>query len=295
MQKRNKSERGPAKRTPSKSGKGTMAAGADKYALYRLSVQDPEHEVDIFLRFYKEAFGRMPTTLREDFCAAGAICAEWVTRGADRTAIGVDLDPEPLAYGEKHYLSTLTPEQRKRVEFLEQDVLECRRKAEIIAAQNYSFFIFKTRDLVRRYFEAVHRSLDKEGIFILDVMGGGALYADEQEESRAVARPTAKDKRDNPPFRYVWEQERFDPVSHDVLFHIHFRFADGSAIDKAFTYDWRLWTMPELRELLAEAGFSKVHVYWETLDKNGDASGNYRRATKGRAEETWLAYLVAEK
>jgi hypothetical protein len=283
---------GPAK---GKKGKQSMAAGADKYALYRLSVQDPEHEVPQFVRFFKDSFGRPPLSLREDFCAAAAVCAEWVRGNPERTAIGVDLDPEPLAYGEKHYLSLLTPAQRERVELLEQDVLTCTRKAEVIAAQNYSFFIFKTRELVLKYFQAVHRSLEGEGIFVLDMMGGSEVMLDEQEEGRQVARPTAEDKRNIPPFRYVWEEASFDPITAHVLFHIHFRFPDGSAIEKAFTYDWRLWTLPEIRELLQEAGFSAVHVYWETLDKEGEPSGNYRRATKGRADRSWLSYVVAEK
>lgn len=275
--------------------KKKMADGADKYALYRLSVQDPEHEVDEFVRFYKDAYGRAPTTLREDFCAAAAVCCEWVKLGRNHTAVGVDLDPEPLRYGQKHYLSALDEEQRSRVSLQEQDVMDCRSKAELIAAQNYSFFIFKTRDLVRKYFSAVHKSLEKEGIFVLDMLGGGAMYDEDTEESRSVARPTRADKEKNPPFRYVWQEESFNPITADVLFHIHFRFPDGSELKKAFSYDWRLWTLPEIRELLAEAGFSDVRVYWETLDKNGAPSNNYRIMTKGRPDQAWLAYVVALK
>ena len=272
--------------------RATMASTADKYALYRLAVQDPEHEVQQFDRFYKDAYGRLPTTLREDFCAAAAVCCEWVRLGRERMAVGVDLDPEPLRYGDAHYLSTLDEEQRSRVSLRQEDVLACTTKAEVIAAQNYSFFLFKTRDLLRRYFERVHRSLDDEGIFIMDIMGGGSVHDDEIEESRQVARPTRDDKEKNPPFRYVWEERSFNPITHDVVFHIHFRFPDGSALEEAFTYEWRLWSIPEIRELLAEAGFSESHVYWETVDKNGDANGKYRRDTTGRPDPAWLAYIV---
>lgn len=285
-----------AKKSPQKQkSKQKMADGADKYALYRLSVQDPEHEVGMFRRFYKDSFGREPLTLREDFCAAFAVCCEWVRSHPERTAIGVDLDPEPLAYGKTHYMPTLSTEQQKRISLLEADVLETSTKAEVIAAQNYSFFIFKDRATVLRYFKAVRKSLADQGIFIFDMMGGGAMYADNVVESRQVARPTAADKASNPPFRYVWHQVSFDPVSANALFHIHFRFPDGSEIDKAFTYDWRLWTIPELKELLAEAGFSKTHVYWETEDKDGNPSGNYRRSQSGKADPAWLCYLVSEK
>jgi hypothetical protein len=276
-----------------KGAKATMADGADRYALYRLSVQDPEHEVSMFRRFYKDAFNRWPTTLREDFCAAFAVCVEWVQRDAEATAVGVDLDPEPLDYGRQHYLPALSAEQQARLTLLQQDVLETKTKAEVIAAQNYSFFLFKKREEVLRYFKSVKRSLADEGIFVFDMMGGSAFYQADLQEARKVARRTPQAKRDNPPFRYVWHQETFNPITADALFHIHFRFPDGSALERAFTYDWRLWTLPELRELLDEAGFSETHVYWETLDKDGDPSGNYRRATDGRPDPAWLCYVVA--
>jgi hypothetical protein len=284
-----------AKKTATKKAKTPLADTADKYALYRLSVQDPEHEVSMFRRFYKDAFGREATTLREDFCAAFAVCCEWVKTGKDRVAVGVDLDDEPLSYGRKHYLSKLTPEQQARITLEKTDVMTTTTKADIIAAQNYSFYIFKRRAEVLRYFKQVRLSLADEGCFVFDMMGGSAMYADDVVEGRQVARPTAKDKLDNPPFRYVWHQVSFDPVSADALFHIHFRFPDGSALEKAFTYDWRLWTLPELLELLEEAGFSQRHVYWETDDKDGNPSGNYRRATRGQADPAWLCYVVALK
>ena len=278
------------KKTPA-----TMASTADKYALYRLSVQDPEHEVSMFRRFFKDAFGRWPVTLREDFCAAFAVCCEWVGRDKDCTAVGVDLDPEPLQYGRDHYLPELTEEARSRITLLQQDVLETTTKADVIAAQNYSFFLFKQRAEVLAYFQAVHRSLNKEGVFVFDMMGGSAFYQDDLEEGRKVARRTPTARRDNPPFRYVWHQERFNPITADALFHIHFRFPDGSALERAFTYDWRLWTLPELRELLVEAGFSEQHVYWETDDKEGNPSGNYRRSLSGKPDPAWLCYVVGVK
>lgn len=273
-------------------GKPKMADLADKYALYRMSVQDPEHEVEQFVRFYKDEFGRVPTRLREDFCAAAAVCCEWVKLGREHTAVGVDLDPETLAYCRKNYLPRLTATQQLRVSLRQQDVCTCDARAEIIAAQNYSFFLFKKRAEVLRYFQQVHQSLMDEGIFILDMMGGGAMQDEDVSESRQVARSTPEDKL-QPPFRYVWEEKSFNPITHDVLFHIHFRFPDGSALEKAFTYDWRLWTLPEVRELLDEAGFSAVHVYWETEDKDGKPSGKYRRATRGKPDQAWLSYVVA--
>lgn len=280
------------KQKKQKSAKASMADVADRYALYRASVQDPEHEVSMFRRLYKDAYGRWPLTLREDFCAAFAVCCEWVERDPAATAVGVDLDPEPLAYGKTHYLPKLDEDEQSRVKLLQQDVMECTVKAEVIAAQNYSFFCFKKREEVLRYFKSVHKNLAKEGIFVFDMMGGAAFYENDVREARKVARKTPEAKKTLPPFKYEWHQVHFEPITANALFHIHFSFPDGSRMDEAFTYDWRLWTLPELLELLTEAGFSESHVYWETEDEDGDPSGNYRRAKEGRPDPAWLCYVV---
>jgi len=80
-----------------------------------------------------------------------------------------------------------------------------------------------------------------------------------------------------------------------VLNRIHFRFPDGTELKNAFTYDWRLWTVPELREALANAGFRKVTVWWEGSDEEGGGDGNFRPVQHGEACAGWIAYLVAER
>lgn len=266
-----------------KSKKGPLAKQWDKYDLYRLSVQDPEHEVSVFHRFFKDQYGRAPTSLREDFCGTASICAEWVKNKPERTAIGVDLDPEPLAWGKAKYVDALPPDARKRVTLVQANVLHAKTpKVDVLAAQNFSFWIFKTRELLLEYFMAARAALKDEGVMVMDMMGGAKCMEDEYEEPRKVKG-----------FTYVWEHAKFDPITHDALFHIHFRFPDGSKQERAFTYDWRLWTMPEVRELLAEAGFSKSEVYWEDTDRDtGEGNGTYRRRTKADADPAWIAYLV---
>ncbi len=266
--------------------KKTLAKQWDKYDLYRLSVQDPEHEVFVFNRFFKDQFGRPPQSLREDFCGTASICAEWVRNHPERTATGVDLDPEPLSWGKAKYIDALTPAEKARVKLVQDNVLTAKTpKADVLAAQNFSFWIFKTRELVLEYFMAAHDALNDEGVMVMDMMGGAKCHEDEYEETRRVKG-----------FTYAWEHAKFDPITHDALFHIHFRFKDGSKMEKAFTYEWRLWTMPEIRELLAEAGFSKSEVYWEDTDnETGGGNGTYRRRTKAQADPAWISYLVAVK
>ncbi|MBN2886226.1 MAG: class I SAM-dependent methyltransferase, partial [Chromatiaceae bacterium] len=90
-------------------------------------------------------------------------------------------------------------------------------------------------------------------------------------------------------------QADFDPISARMRCHIHFRFDDGSALERAFRYEWRLWTLPEIRELLAEAGFGRIEVYWQGWDAEGEPDGNFRPVERGTADAAWIAYLSAEK
>jgi hypothetical protein len=93
----------------------------------------------------------------------------------------------------------------------------------------------------------------------------------------------------------VWDQHSFDPVTARYHCYIHFRFPDGSKLRRAFSYDWRLWTLPELRELLAEAGFARSVVYWQGEDEDGEPNGEFSIVTRGEADPAWIAYVAATK
>lgn len=264
--------------------KTTQADRADKYKLYQHTVQEPSHEVEFFDEVYRQFNKRTPKVLREDFCGTFAVCCEWAKKPG-RTAIGYDLDPEPLDWGREHNLSKLTPGQQKRVQLHQDDVRKVAgRKADVLAAQNFSFWCFKTREEVRAYFEAARQNLAKDGLFVLDMMGGPECLEEDREDIRDYGR-----------FDYVWEQHRFDPISHEGTWFIHFRFKDGSKLERIFRYDWRLWTIPEVRELLAEAGFRSSDVYWEGTDKNGEGDGNWKKTSAAASDPAWIAYIVAQK
>ncbi|MFN2426658.1 MAG: class I SAM-dependent methyltransferase [Candidatus Binatia bacterium] len=273
------------KATAVKSRAITMAAAADKYDLYIRSVQSPDVEVAFFDRAFRTRFGRRPTSLREDFCGTAAVCYEWVKSAPGRRAVGVDLDAEPLAWGAKRFGSELSEEQASRLHIVHGDVRTTNSKAEIIAAQNFSYFCFETRDDLRAYFKHVRRCLPKEGMLVLDVLGGSEVIEDDREEETSFGK-----------FKYVWNHIDFDPVTHHCKYAIHFRFKDGSELRNAFQYEWRLWSLPELRELLAEAGFSSSDVYWEGTEREtGEGNGVYRKRNRGDADPAWVVYLVAWK
>jgi hypothetical protein len=118
------------------------------------------------------------------------------------------------------------------------------------------------------YFRSVYESLGEGGLFFQDFYGGSETM-EEREDERTCELPNGGK------FTYIWDQHRFKPVTGEVECRIHFKFRDGSKMQNAFVYHWRLWTLPEIQELLAEAGFSKTTVYWEgdELDDDGEPTG----------------------
>jgi SAM-dependent methyltransferase len=258
------------------------ARTADKHILYQKSVQAPDYEVQLLHKLYKKAYGKKALSMREDFCGTAILCAAWAKSDKERTATGVDLCEETLAWGKKHNIEPLG-EAQSRVTLIQDDVRAPRKtRFEIINALNFSYWVFKTRAELKQYFEGVRASLGPSGMFLCDAYGGW-----ESQE------PMLEPRRVAGGFTYVWDQHSFDPITHDVVNHIHFEFKDGTKLNRAFTYEWRFWSLPEITELLREAGFKEVHVYWDQAEE--DTEENYRRSTRAENQPGWLAYIVALK
>ena len=278
--------RKPAKRQ--KSVKYT-ARTADRHELYQLSVQNVEAEIDFVDATYTALRGRPAQTLREDFCGTAASACEWVKRRETNRAIGIDLDGPTLDWGRNQNIQPLGPEAQQRVTLLQKDVRKPGPKGsgvDVVLAMNFSYWIFQTRQGLRDYFKSVLDSLDDDGIFVCDFYGGSDTML-EQEEVRKINRH----------FTYVWDQHRFNPITGDMECRIHFKFPDGTVMRDAFIYQWRLWTLPEIRELLTEAGFEDVTVYWEGTDPDDEEEGNgvFTPTMQGEADPAFICYIVSQK
>ncbi len=259
----------------------SLASRADRHTLYEKAVQGVEAEIDFVDDTFRKLRKRRASLLREDFCGTGNTSCEWVRRRRDNQAVGVDIDPAVLAWGRDNTLVRLKPAQRERIRLCQGDVLRFNGiEPDIVLAMNFSYWCFKERRTLGAYFRKVHRALASDGVFFLDTWGGSDAFR-EMRERRKCGH-----------FTYIWEQEHYDPVTGDLRCHIHFSFRDGSRLRRAFSYDWRLWTLPELRELLVEAGFARVHVYWDVSD---EGEGDFRPVQQGDADLGWVSYLVAEK
>jgi SAM-dependent methyltransferase len=275
-------------RKAANKNKKSMAHNADRHHLYELSVQCAEAEIEFVDDTFKQLRGRRAKLLREDFCGTANVCCEWVQLRKNNRAIGVDIDDEVLSWGRKNNLSKLGKAEKERITLLRKNVLEVKTETpEIISAMNFSYWLFKQRDQLKEYFKRVRKSLADDGIFFMDAYGGYDSFKQIEEEREIEGEG----------FNYIWEQEKYDPISGTLICHIHFAFDDGSRLDRAFSYDWRLWTLPEIRELLAEAGFRNITIYWQGWDEDGEPDGIFKPVNEGDpdADAGWICYITAEK
>lgn len=281
-----KSRKGSKEKKHRKGRKKAPEPEFDKYALYQSAVQEPEADIEFMDEVFAKRFGRKPRTLREDFCAAAYLACEWVRHHARNRAWGIDLDPEPLQWGRAHNTATLSGKQAQRLQLIEGDVMDVKHDpVDVVAAFNFSYYCLQTRAELLRYFRAAYDNLAKEGIFFLDIYGG--------PEAQALVEETTVHKG----FHYVWDQDEFDPINSRMMCYIHFEKRSGKRVLKrAFTYDWRLWTIRELREALAEAGFDATEVYWEGVDeKTGEGDGDFVLRESAENTESWIAYVTGVK
>jgi len=256
------------------------ARNADPHDLYQRAVQEPSVDVDLIDRVFRKENGRRPRTLREDFCGTALISCAWVASRKDRTALGVDLDGPTLDWAREHNLAKLG-DAVERVTLLEKNVLDVTRpKMDAICAFNFSYCVFHERKELLRYFRAARRSLVDDGAFLLDNHAGSDTLE------------TAWDERAFKRFTYIWEQEPVEALTQRGVRRIHFRFKDRSLLENAFVYDWRIWSLAELRDVAAEAGFRRTDVYAEKLDEDGEPVTGLRRMKRYEHDASWTPYLV---
>ncbi len=270
----------------------TMADKADPHDLYEKSVQSPENDMPFLSAYFKKITGKTLRHFREDFCGTAYLSSYFVKQHPRNYAIGIDLDWPTINWGIKHHRSPMAPGQQRRLSLINANVLDIQKPlSQMIAALNFSYMVFHDRPTLLSYLQNAKQSLHPNGLLVLDIWGGSESQV-LQEEGREIDNPLDEDIGD---FVFVWDQDAFDPFTHKYTARIHFSFTDESEIRDAFVYDWRLWTIPEVRELMTEAGFQDVHVLWEGTDpKTGEGTQEYDRADKGEADLAWIAYLVGQ-
>ena len=261
------------------------ARKADINKLYEESVQCPEFEVNFIKKLFKRYYNKKCISLREDFCASALISAEWVKDNINNTSLSIDLDKRMISAAKKTAATLLNENQLSRMKIRYGDSSKYKgSKVDCILATNFSYFVFKDRQRLIKYFSNAYNQIEKRGLFMLDAFGG--------YEAHQLLEERTKHKN----FTYVWDQSSFNPITHEIQCYIHFEFPDKTKKNRAFSYNWRLWTLPEIQECLKEAGFRYIDIYMQGWDdKKDEETENFYKVKKCDADPAWVAYLVARK
>jgi hypothetical protein len=247
----------------------------DKHDLYELCVQSPKDLVPLLRAIH----GDNPITLGEDFSGTAALSHLWVEHNQCK-AIATDLDDESLNKRGEH----------QRVTKHLNDVREIDDQCDILFVGNFSIGYLHTRDELVEYLKhARSRLQSSDGTFICDTYGGDTAFT-LGGVHRAHPMPNGK------LCRYTWEQHEADPTTNMVTNLIHFRVEKAGVIEfemeDAFVYEWRLWSIPELRDAMIDAGFKDTQVYTKLADAL-DADGNaYVLPVEDGQEELSDSYIV---
>ncbi|HVU63678.1 MAG TPA: class I SAM-dependent methyltransferase [Phycisphaerales bacterium] len=263
----------------------------DRFDCYELCVQSPRHVVG----FLRRVHGGEPTVLREDFCGTAAICRRWVDEGRRAgqrwRAVGVDLDAAVIERARRECASAGLAED---IELVCEDATEGGRSlqdrgigvegwlprrtsanrrhtelgdgCDVIFVGNFSIGYIHERAALVRYLRASHERLSRGnagfggGVMVCDVYDGPGKYT-----LGSITR--MHPGRGHETVRYTWEHREADALTSMVTNAIHFQVevegevVDGGRMPDAFIYRWRLWSIPELREAMREAGFAFTEVY----------------------------------
>ena len=264
----------------------------DRHVLYEAAVQGVEYDIDLFQRIFRRHRGRRFTRLREDFCGTASLACAWARRRPENEAWAVDNDREVLEWARTHRVPRLR-RAAARLHLVRADVRASGMpKVDFVCAMNFSYWVFKHRRDLVAYFRSVRLGLRPGGLFACNAFGGTGAEKPLVERTR-IPGSRSGEGDSVPPFTYVWEQASFNPIDHRLRCFIHFRFRDGTEMRRAFRYDWRLWTLPEISDCLREAGFRDVHVYVEGWDnRRNRPDDHYRLRTRFENQHGWLACVV---
>jgi hypothetical protein len=165
---------------------------------------------------------------------------------------------------------------------------------DVVAALNFSALVLHERRDMLDYLRRVRAGLRTGGVFVMSVFGG-PLRMRPWVRRRTIRRKALYAIETPPPaFEYVWEQRRYDPLSARLDCRLHFVVREGGrrrTLRNAFRYDCRLWTVPELRDLLHEAGFRATEV-WQHRNRGRGGVFEPKARLEGRE---WVAYVVGRR
>lgn len=233
-----------------------------KFELYQRSVQNAKKESEFFRKTYRLIYNKVAEKFREDFCGTGLLSCEWVKGNVMNTAVGLDIDQETLDWGIENNVNNLCSGS-DRVKLLNQNVLDefdITQKFEIICSLNYSHFLLPQRKMILKYFTNMVKNLDQKGIFILDFYGGSHIYRDHKYQHNKSSN------------FYEFSGNQMNIISNTSKCSLNYKIKKNK-YKPMFSFNFRIYSIIELREALEEVGLNKFKLYIKEI--NDDDEDDY--------------------
>jgi SAM-dependent methyltransferase len=234
-----------------------IASPVDRHDLYELCVQSPVHLVPLLRAIH----GGDPRVLAEDFCGTAAVARHWVRAVPGARAVAVDHDPSVLDRA-----ADAGADLAGRLTFIRGDAASASdlsiaaHRADVLFVGNFSIGEIHERAALVAYLRHARARLNPGGVIVCDTYGGESAF-----RLGAVTRPHPLPSPAGARVHYTWQQRRADPFTGMVECALHFRIEEAGQITDqlfdAFVYTWRLWSVPELRDAMREAGFISTEVH----------------------------------
>lgn len=265
------------------------------FSLYESCVQNPE----LAVKLLRGIHGASPRILAEDFCGTAALSRAWVRAIPHSRAIAADIDPAPLKRAKAEFAKVRSKSRGRSpapaaqaVRILRADVLTsaplAKTRADVLFVGNFSIGEIHDRATLVRYLARSRKRLLKSGVFVCDIYSGESAFRVGTTQREHILA-------DGTRVKYTWEQRSADPFTARVENALHFRVFKGSELVRdlrdAFVYHWRLWSIPELRDAMLEAGFDHVDVYAQLPDAE-DSDGNVYASPVDDPAELGPSFIV---
>jgi SAM-dependent methyltransferase len=311
----------PRKRRKSPASPPLAPFTWDKFSLYEICAQNPPRDVRLLRAIHADgqatraARERASLILGEDFCGTAALSKAWCDLLPRGRAVAVDRDGPTLARARE------MGRESPRLRLIQADVHRIREKADLIAVLNFSICELHDRGALVKYLRHALSRLRPGGCLICDLYGGSDAFETglldqrirppqhiQNPRGNAGAKGATRQQPGSPhPARrdqitYSWEQRSANPLTGRVVNAMHFevmspRTPKPFGLINAFLYDWRLWSVPELREAMREAGFTSTQVYPREAGAI-DADGNlYARLIEDPTEldESFNVFIAGRR
>ncbi|KAL6511031.1 hypothetical protein OROGR_022155 [Orobanche gracilis] len=252
----------------------------------------PKGDISYLQKFFlMYVGGRVPLHLQEDFCGTALLSVEWLHGDARRTALGLDLDVEALNWCLENNINRIGADVSNRLSLLHGNVLQPLESKLVDVNPNE---IMQNMTLKDSKDDSIHdvKSLNDIHLPARDIVCAfnySCCCLHNRKElilyfNHALSALSKKGG--------IFVMDLYGGTSSEGVLRLQRKFSDFTG----------LWSLPEIKDCLEEAGFRSVHFWIRSMPDSeqirctdGFSAARdvkYEEATSFQQQDSWNAYIV---